>query len=123
MRKYKLLENVITHRGLPVKKVMICEIKPTLSAMLYFYETKKDGFASDSQNFDSVEQAELYCESLGIGNSKWIEIADSMDYCNLDWIAPVRRKGRNIGEYYGDGIWEKFDGTNWIEFSHVDTAE
>ena len=72
---------------------------------------------------EALEQAELHCESLGIDNSEWIEIEDSMDYCNIDWIAPVRRKGRNIGEYYGDSVWEKFDGTNWIEFSHVDTAD
>jgi hypothetical protein len=70
------------------------------------YTTEKDFFSYQSETFNSVCEAGLFCQGLGITKFDWIEINDCPEFCNLDWIAPVRRKGRETGTYCGD-IYEK----------------
>ena len=78
-------------------------------------------FAAHSEIFSSLADAEAYCHQLGIPNTHWIDIDDVLPDCNLDWFAPVRRKGRNTGQVFF-GVYEKFDGTNWIEFHMNDVG-
>jgi len=113
-RKYKPTEAKLHWLSESIKKVMICEVDAN-QIYVFLYTVEYDWFNAHSQFFDSPEEAESYCESLGIDNLGWIEIDGCMDYCNLDWIAPVRSKGRDIGEPQC-GVYERFDGAKWVEF-------
>ncbi len=114
MRKYTLIEDSIVIHGEPIKKAMICELGKEVYTFLY--TTEADWFSHHSERFDSVAEAELYCKNLGMSALNWIPVDDCLDWCNLDWIAPVRLKGRNTGQPNLEGIYEKFDGLNWVEF-------
>jgi len=113
-RKYKLTTAKLHWISEPIKKVMVCEINEN-QVYIFLYTVEHDWFSDHSECFNSLEEAELYCDSLRVDNSGWIEIDDCLKYCNLDWIAPIRSKGRNIGEPQW-GVYEKFDGAKWIEF-------
>jgi len=113
-RKYKLITAKLHWMKEPIKKVMVCEINEN-QVHVFLYTVEYDWFNDHSEFFNSLEEAESYCNCLGIDNLGWVEIDGCLEYCNLDWIAPVRSKGRNIGEPQC-GIYEKFDGAKWVEF-------
>ncbi len=114
MRKYSIIRDKTLCKGELLKKVMICEVGK--SVLVFLYTTEEDFFSCDSKTFDSVSEAELYCRRLGITSFDWIVADDCLEYCNLDWIAPVRRKGRVDGTFYSGDIYEKLVGSDWIEF-------
>jgi len=117
-RKYKLVKSKLHWIDEPIKKIMICEINDS-QVHVFLYTVEHDWFADHYKIFSSLEKAESYLNSLRINNSGWIEIDGCLEYCNLDWIAPVRSKGRDLGQPQC-GIYEKFDGHDWIEFKLFD---
>ena len=120
-RKYKLVNVKLDCINETIKKIMVCEINDK-QIHVFLYTVEYDWFNAHFEFFKSIEEVELYCNGLGIDNSGWIEIDGCLEYCNLDWIAPVRSKGRNLGEPQC-GIYEKFDGIDWIEFKVMPSDE
>jgi len=116
-RKYKLATAKLHWINEPIRKIMVCEINENL-VFVFLYTVEYDWFNAHSEILNSLEEAESYFGSLGIDNLGWIEIDACLDYCNLDWIASVRSKGRNIGESQC-GIYEKFDGVKWVEIGGI----
>ena len=113
MRKYSLIPHEIFFQGEKIQKIMICEM--STSVFVFLYNTLEDGFSYHQQSFSSIAEAKSYYQQLGIHSLDWHSIPDCLEYCNLDWIAPVRLKGRNIGTPNLEGIYEQFDGSHWIE--------
>jgi hypothetical protein len=76
-----------------------------------------DGFASGDQWYDSIESAEESCHSeYGILSEDWHSIPDPLEYCQQDWIEPVKIVGRDRGEpKWGrleklvDGAWKEIE--------------
>jgi biofilm protein TabA len=67
----------------------------------------------------TIAEADEACLQLyGINDKDWVDIGDPLEGCQQDWIAPVRVKGRNIGNPQW-GIFERLeqDGV-WREFLH-----
>jgi hypothetical protein len=77
----------------------------------------EDGSTIGDNWIENVAQADEYCmDEFGIGAEDWEHLDDPLEDCQHDWIAPVRVKGRNIGqpqwghvERLEDGIWKDFE--------------
>ena len=76
----------------------------------------EDGSAIGDNWFQTLSEADEACYQLyGISSTDWEEIGDPPEGCQQDWIAPVRVKGRSIGQpQWGtferlgdDGIWRE----------------
>ena len=83
---------------------------------MFPFTSLDDGTAEGDFWFE--EAFESCKDDYGIEESDWSEIPDPLEYCQHDWIQPVRILGRITGnpEY---GRWERLVDGEWIEFSPV----
>jgi hypothetical protein len=98
-----------------VKRVVI--YKNEDGVYLFPCASTKDGSGIGDEWYQSVEEADAVClVEYGINSNDWEIIDDPPEYCQHDWIAPVRIKGRNLGKPEW-GKFEKLENGVWIEFS------
>ena len=82
---------------------------------LFLYDKGEDCACVEDLFFSSIEQAKNYCkEHYGIELNLWGEIPDALEFCQSDWIFPVRVKGREKGLPKW-GKFEKFENGAWID--------
>ena len=73
---------------------MICESNS--GTYLFGYDTVFDCHGIWDNWYEEVEQAEKYCyDEYNIEFDDWIHISEPQDFCNYDYIMPVRIKGRD----------------------------
>lgn len=108
MRKYCLLDRSLIYQGEIIQKFLY-HIGKDGFRILYAYSNHEDGFGKEIYLPNIECNIEDFCfEKWDITPDQWIEIEDAWDFCNLDFIIPTRRKGRDTGEYFGD-IYEQFN--------------
>lgn len=97
-----------------IKKVMIC--KNTTGFSLFEFDTKLDCNCISDLFFEKLENAEQYCnEKYNIQIQDWFAISNQQDFCNVDYIMPVKIKGRETGKPQFDN-WEIQINGKWEEF-------
>lgn len=79
-----------------------------------------DGFANGDEWYDSLESAEEACHSeYGILSEDWQSIPDPLEYCQHDWIDPVRVVGRDRGKPQWGRLEKLLDG-GWKEIELIE---
>lgn len=79
--------------------------------------TEEDGSATGDYWFRSIDEAENFCRNeYGIGTNDWTSVPDPLPGCQDDWLAPVRVKGRDVGEPQW-GKYERLENGIWVEFT------
>ena len=97
-----------------IKKVMIYENNS--GVYLFGYDTILDCNALFDEWYEYLNDAEESCErEYNIKSEDWISISDPQDFCNIDYIMPVRIKGRDIGKPEFD-CWEILLNGKWQSF-------
>jgi biofilm protein TabA len=97
-----------------IKKVMI--YKSDSGVNLFGYDTVLDCNGLFDEWYENLKDAEMSCEiEYGIKSEDWILIPDPQDFCNYDYIMPVRIKGRDIGKPEFD-TWEILRKGKWEFF-------
>ncbi|MNP64748.1 hypothetical protein D3C76_1602670 [compost metagenome] len=82
---------------------------------VFLYNTEKDGSGIADHWYETLEDAEETClEIYCIGKNDWIIIPDPLEFCQHDIIAPVRVKGRNLGNPQW-GNYEQLINGKWVE--------
>jgi biofilm protein TabA len=105
----------INQKDSEVKRLMIFDTGA--GVYVFGYNTKEDSSGIWDDWYETIHDAFESCEEeYGIKKSDWTEIPDPMEYCQDDWINPVRIKGRDIGKPEW-GKLEKLINGKWIEFS------
>ena len=98
-----------------IKKIMIYESNN--GTYLFGYDTIFDCNCLWDNWYENVDQAEKCCyDDYNIKPNDWIYISEPHDFCNLDYIMPVRIKGRDKRQPEFDQ-WEILVNDNWIAFS------
>ena len=98
-----------------LKRLMIYDSED--GVYLFGYNTEIDSDSLWDYWFENIEDAINDCiEDYNISKEDWTEIPDPLEYCQHDWINPVRIIGRNLGKpEYGklekliDGKWIKLE--------------
>ena len=97
-----------------IKKIMIHESNN--GVYLFGYNTVLDCNGIFDYWYENLEVAERCCiEEYNIKSEDWISVPDQQDFCNLDYIMPVRIKGRDIGKPEFD-CWEILQNGKWQSF-------
>ncbi|MDR2529880.1 MAG: hypothetical protein LBD04_12835 [Synergistaceae bacterium] len=97
-----------------IKKVMIYE--DNHGVYIFGYNTVYDRNCVFDEWYEALSDAEECCADVyGVQADDWIFIADPLEYCNLDYIMPVRIKGRNVGKPRFD-CWEVLQDGEWRSF-------
>lgn len=97
-----------------IRKVMISGSGD--GAFLFGYNTILDCNSIWNEWYENQEDADEHCESeYGVTPDDWISIPDPQDFCNLDYIMPVRIKGRDVGRPEFDN-WETLINGKWEDF-------
>jgi biofilm protein TabA len=66
---------------------------------LFLYQSYEDCGATADEWYENIEQAKNSAyESFHINHDDWEEIPDPLEFCQHDWISPVRIPGRNISQ-------------------------
>jgi biofilm protein TabA len=97
-----------------IKQVMIYESADGI--YVFPFVSLEDGSAIGDEWYHSLNEANAICENeYGINATDWTYIADPIEGCQHDWIAPVRIKGRDTDksewghfEKLEDGVWKEF---------------
>ncbi|MDR0560430.1 MAG: hypothetical protein LBG92_09675 [Prevotellaceae bacterium] len=98
-----------------IKKVMIC--KTQKGFYLFEFDTKLDCNNISELFYENLEDAEFHCiKKYDIKNEDWLSISNQEDFCNLDYIMPVKIKGRENRKPEFDN-WEIFQNGKWQEFT------
>lgn len=107
IRKYCLLNQNIVYQGRNIRKLLY-HIGNGFR-ILYSYPSHKDSFGWEIPLPEQVNDIEAFCwEQWGISAENWVQIQEAWEFCNLDFITPTRRKGRNTNDYFGE-IYEQFN--------------
>ncbi|MDR0500197.1 MAG: hypothetical protein LBG97_02985 [Coriobacteriales bacterium] len=109
MRKIAFVNN-----GTEIKKVMIYDSGN--GVYLFGYTTMLDCNCIWDEWYENLSDAEARCsEDFGLSPEEFIAIADPLDWCNHDYIMPVKIKGRELRkpefdkwEILRDGKWQPF---------------
>jgi hypothetical protein len=96
-----------------IKRLMIHDCKD--GVYLFIFEMEEDGSCSADYFFETLDEAIASSEKdYGVTRSEWTEIEDPQEYCQQDWISPVRIQGRETGspqwgklEISDNGKWKK----------------
>lgn len=107
MRKIALVKN----NNSEIKRVML--YKDEHGIYLFGYSTIEDCGSTWDQWYETIEDVYSVCEEeYNIQIQDWQDIEDPCEYCQHDWITPVRIKGLNVGkpewgklEKLVNGIW------------------
>ena len=100
-------------RDSEVKRLMIHDAAD--GVYLFEYDTAGDGPCSADFLFSTLEGAFESCKvRYGLELSDWEQIPDSPEYCQQDWIEPVRVVGRSTGNPQW-GRFERLIGGTWME--------
>ena len=97
-----------------VKRLMIHDSED--GVYLFGYDKEDDSNALWDYWFEKVVYAIEASHEYGIEQIDWMEISDPLEYCQHDWIEPVRIKGRNIGKPEW-GKFEKLVNGEWTEIN------
>jgi len=102
------------------KKIMIYEARHE-EVYLFYYDTWMDAPSIKDFVYSTYSEVEELCWiENSIKPSDWIDIADPMEGCQQDFIAPVRVKGRSIGKpEFGKFEKLKYNG-EWYDISVPD---
>lgn len=81
---------------------------------LFAYQSMYDCDSDGDEWYENVAQAKTTAEEkYNVTQANWEQIGDPLPYCQHDWIAPVRVKGRHEGkpewgqmEMFVDGAWK-----------------
>lgn len=96
-----------------VKRVIVYESEH--GVYIFTYASLEDGPAMGDEWCESVAQADALCwRDFGISAADWEYIDDPAAGCQHDWIAPVRVKGRTIGQPQW-GHLERLEGGIWTD--------
>jgi hypothetical protein len=84
---------------------------------LFYCSSVDDGFAMGDEWYEDLESAESVClNEYGINSDDWEIIPEPLEYCQHDWIEPVRVIGRDRGkpqwgclEKLIDGLWKPIE--------------
>lgn len=110
MRKIALVKNNHTE----IKRVIVHETEN--GVYVFPCTSEKDGSSVGDYWYPTLEEADKSCLSeYAIDASDWEFIDEPLEFCQQDWIEPVRIKGRNIGKPEW-GKFEKLENGVWIEF-------
>jgi len=103
----------VTKTELETKRLMIYGSKE--GSYLFGFNILKDSHSNWDEWYATVSDAKELCEErFGIEQADWKEIPDPMEFCQHDWINPVRTKGVNtLTPDYEK--FEKFENGKWIE--------
>ena len=113
MRKVALVRNGHTS----IKRIIISQQHD--GVYLFPCGTLEDGSSIGDEWYESVAAAQEACSrSYGIQAADWREIADPLEGCQHDWIAPVRIKGRAEGKPLW-GQLERLENGNWVDIPKV----
>jgi len=86
---------------------------------LFKYDSLEDGNSLGDEWYESIQDALDVCKKdYGIDENDWEQIPDPPEFCQQDWIAPVRIVGRNVGKPQW-GNFEKFTDGKWIEIKEI----
>lgn len=86
------------------RKLMIYESKD--ETYLFGYDCLQDSFSKWDLCFDSIENAEEYCEeNFGVEIDDWIFIEEPKKGCQHDFIMPTKRKSKETFETFLNGKW------------------
>lgn len=97
-----------------IKKVMLYETDN--GVFLFGYDTVVDCCGMFDERYENAKDAQARCaEEYRVKPEDWIPISDPREYCNCDYIMPVKIKGRENGrpefdswEICRDGKWQAF---------------
>ncbi|NOQ73545.1 MAG: hypothetical protein GQ574_16180 [Crocinitomix sp.] len=97
-------------------RLMICD-KGADGVFVFGYNSEEDSACSWDCHYSDLEDAYEMGVDYGIQKEDWIEIAAPLQYCQDDWINPVRVIGRPSGnpqwgklEQLVDKQWIKING-------------
>ncbi|MEP0264776.1 hypothetical protein [Dokdonia sp.] len=83
---------------------------------VFGYNTEEDSSCFWDCHYSNLVDAYEMGTEYGIQKDDWVEISDPLEYCQDDWIQPVRIIGRKNGNsQYGelellvDGKWTKIN--------------
>lgn len=97
-----------------IKRVIVHETENGVYVFPCSSET--DGSAIGDEWFQSLKEADEFClAEYAINTSDWEFIDEPLEFCQQDWIEPVRIKDRNIGKPEW-GKFERLENGVWIEF-------
>ena len=116
MRKYAILKEPfpLNDYGDICVKIMLHETKH--GTYSYLYTTSDEyGWAKFDNCFEDLADAEEFGRECGIYDDDWVHIPDPLEYCSCDQIHPIRRKGRNTGDYQLPSQYELWNGVEWID--------
>lgn len=109
MRKIALVKN--NHPE--IKRVIL--YKDEHGIYLFGYDKIEDSSSLWDEWYKTIEDIYSVCEKeYGIQIQDWQDIEAPCEYCQHDWIAPVRIKGRNVGKPEWEKLEKLVNGT-WIE--------
>jgi hypothetical protein len=80
MRKYVVLPKPTDN----VRKLMIYET--TDGVYVFLYDTVKDAPCFADMFFETLEEAEEYCQEYGVEKENWTIVADPLEGCSHDLI-------------------------------------
>ena len=87
----------ISSENAPIKKLMIHK-EGRKSVYLFGYDTVYESGCVFDSLFATIEDAEETCnEDYNLKPEDWIMISDLHNFCQQDYIMPVRVKGRETG--------------------------
>ena len=97
-----------------IYKVMIHQIEE-IGTYIYYYTSKDAIFSSYDSFVDGIKTALEEFEDE-IDKQGWIQIDESLPYCQHDCILPIRVKGRKNGTPQW-GQYEILSNGHWIEYN------
>ena len=108
----RLIANVKIE-GSNAVRLMICHQGPN-EVYVFGYTLLDDGPSAWDCHYTELEDAYEMGEDYGIQKADWKQIGDTLEFCQDDWINPVRVKGRDVGVLQW-GSYEKLDNGKWVE--------
>jgi len=110
----RLIADVAVPNEEKVKRLMIHEDKE--GTYLFGFNRLRDGGCMWDEWYETVADAKSVAkENYQVAPDSWIQITDPYEYCQQDWIQPVRVKGRNLGQPEWGKI-ERLLNNQWVEF-------
>ncbi|MCC3156124.1 hypothetical protein LJ737_02690 [Hymenobacter sp. 15J16-1T3B] len=83
---------------------------------LFGFDTLEDAGGRWDQWYETVAAAEEVAHAeYGVAPADWQAIADPLEHCQQDWIAPVRIKGCAEGQPQ-QGHFETLVNNEWVDF-------
>jgi len=113
MRKIAIVKKTVSN----AVRLMLCD-KGKDGVFIFGYNTMEDSSCSWDCHYSDIEDAYEMGIEFGIQKEDWVEISDSLRFCQDDWIEPVRVIGRQDGNPQWGKLEKLIDG-EWIDINSI----